>query len=56
MQQAGIVYAAEQIIDLMANGVARERVDGLYQVFIQNLASKAKVEVLNTDIVDRVNL
>ena len=42
--------------DLMANGVARERVDGLYQVFIQNLASKAKVEVLNTDIVDRVNL
>ena len=42
--------------DLMANGVARERVDGLYQIFIQNLASKAKVEVLNTEIVDRVNL
>lgn len=42
--------------DLMANGVSRERVDGLYQLFMQNLASKAKVEVLNTNIVDRVNM
>ena len=40
----------------MANGVSRERVDGLYQLFMQNLASKAKVEVLNTNIVDRVNM
>jgi len=34
----------------------RERVDSLYQFFMQNLASKAKVEVLNTNVVDRVNL
>ncbi len=42
--------------DLMSNGVSRERVDGLYQLFMQNLASRARVEILNPDMVDRVNM
>jgi peptidyl-prolyl cis-trans isomerase D len=42
--------------DLMSNGVSRERVDGLYQLFMQNLASRARVEILNPDVVDRVNM
>ncbi len=40
----------------MSNGVSRERVDGLYQLFMQNLASRARVEILNPDMVDRVNM
>ena len=42
--------------DLMTGSVSRERMDGLYQLFMQNLASRAKVEILNPNIVDRVNM
>lgn len=42
--------------DLMINGVTRERVDGLYQAFMQNLFSKAKVEVVNQNVVDRKDM
>lgn len=46
----------DMVKDLMANGVARERADGLFEIFMQRLASGAKVEVLNADLVDRKNL
>lgn len=42
--------------DLMINGVTRERVDGLYRAFLQNLFSKVKVEVVNQDVVDRKDM
>ena len=44
------------IKSLMGNIVARERVDGLAQIFMLNLLSKARVEVLNQDVVDRNGL
>lgn len=42
--------------DMMVNGVARERADGLYQAFMQNLFSRAKVEAVNQDVVDRKDM
>ena len=46
----------DMIKDIMANAVERERVQGLYETFMQRLLSTAKVEVLNMDIVDRKNM
>ena len=40
----------------MAEGVRRERQDGIYALFIQSLADGAKVEVVNSNLVDRVNM
>lgn len=42
--------------ELMVNGVTRERADGLYQAFMQNLFSRAKVEVVNQNVVDRKDM
>ena len=44
------------IKDIMTNAVERERVQGLYETFMQRLLSTAKVEVLKMDIVDRKNM
>ena len=41
---------------IVANALGRERVQGLYETFMQRLLSTAKVEVLNMDIVDRKNM
>ena len=46
----------DMIKDIMANALERERVQGLYETFMQRLLSTAKVEVLNMDIVDRKNM
>ena len=46
----------DMIKDIMVNAVERERVQGLYETFMQRLLSTAKVEVLNMDIVDRKNM
>ena len=46
----------DMIKDIMANAVERERVQGLYETFMQRMLSTAKVEVLNMDIVDRKNM
>lgn len=42
--------------DLMINNVTRERADGLYRAFMQNLFSRANVEVVNQDVVDRKDM
>ena len=42
--------------DVMANAVERERVEGLYETFMQRMLATAKVEVQNMDIVDRKNM
>ena len=46
----------DMIKDIMVNAVERERVQGLYETFMQRMLSTAKVEVLNMDIVDRKNM
>lgn len=44
------------IKDIMVNAVERERLQGMYETFMQRLLSTAKVEVHNMDIVDRKNM
>lgn len=46
----------ESVREIMGNAVKNERVEGLYSLFVTNLASKAKVEVTNQNFVDRVNM
>ena len=46
----------DMIKDIMSSAVERERVQGLYETFMQRLLSTAKVEVQNMDIVDRTNM
>ncbi|MDR2055126.1 MAG: SurA N-terminal domain-containing protein [Desulfovibrio sp.] len=38
---------------LMENITARDRADGLFQTFVLNLFARAKVEILNRDIIER---
>lgn len=42
--------------EAMAEGVKRERQDAIYALFLQALAEGAKVEVVNSNLVDRVNM
>lgn len=44
------------VAEIMNNGVKRERMDAIYEMFMRNLASKAKVEVTNPQLVDRVDM
>ena len=46
----------ESVGEALADGVKREREDAVYAIFIQSLADKAKVEVVNSNLVDRVNM
>ena len=46
----------DMIKDIMVNAVERERLQGMYETFMQRLLSTAKVEVHNMDIVDRKNM
>ena len=46
----------DMVKDIMANAVARDRADGLFEIFMQRLASGAKVEVYNEDFIDRKNM
>ncbi|MDE7240742.1 SurA N-terminal domain-containing protein [Desulfovibrio sp.] len=46
----------ESVAEALAEGVQREREDAVYAIFIQSLADKAKVEVVNSNLVDRVNM
>ncbi|MEG6593991.1 peptidylprolyl isomerase, partial [Desulfovibrio sp. 1188_IL3213] len=46
----------DAVKDIMASAVARDRADGLFEIFMQRLASGAKVEVYNEDFIDRKNM
>ncbi|MDR2820065.1 MAG: peptidylprolyl isomerase [Desulfovibrio sp.] len=46
----------EEIQGLMLSIVTRERTDGYFRFFAQNLFSRAKIEVINQDVVDRNNM
>lgn len=45
-----------QFEGIMANITERERVDGIYQAFMQALVSRSKIEVRNRDIIERKNM
>lgn len=42
--------------DALNESVRRERMDALFSIFLQSLADKARVEVVNSNLVDRVNM
>ena len=46
----------QQFEPIMMNLTQRERQDGVYQAFMEDLASKSKIEVRNQDIIDRKNM
>ena len=46
----------DMVKDIMSDAVARDRAEGLFEIFMQRLASGAKVEVYNEDFVDRKNM
>lgn len=46
----------DMVKDIMGNAVTRDRADGLFEMFMQRLASGAKIEVYNEDFVDRKNM
>ncbi len=46
----------QQFESIMTGLVQRERLDGLMQVFLENLASRSKVLIRNADIIDRKNM
>ncbi|MDR1857656.1 MAG: SurA N-terminal domain-containing protein [Desulfovibrio sp.] len=43
----------ETLGTLLANISNRERVDGYFQVFVQDMLSRAKVEIVNADVIER---
>lgn len=46
----------QQFEPIMLNLTQRERQDGIYQAFMEDLANKSKIEVRNQDIIDRKNM
>ncbi len=42
--------------EIMVNGVKRERMDAIFELFMRNLVDKADIKVTNTNLVDRVNM
>lgn len=46
----------DMVRDLMVKAVEGERADGLTRLFVQDVFARARVEVLNPDQVDRVNM
>lgn len=46
----------DMVKDIMGNAVTRDRADALFEMFMQRLASGAKIEVYNEDFVDRKNM
>lgn len=46
----------KQFEGIMTNLMQRERVDGLYQAFMQDLVSRSKIKVMNQNAIDRKNM
>ncbi|MDD4700640.1 MAG: SurA N-terminal domain-containing protein [Desulfovibrio sp.] len=46
----------DMVKDIMGNAVTRDRADALFEMFMQRLATGAKIEVYNEDFVDRKNM
>ena len=46
----------DMVKDIMGNAVTRDRAEALFEMFMQRLASGAKIEVYNEDFVDRKNM
>lgn len=46
----------ESMADLLSKAAGQERAEGLYRMFLQNLASKAEIRITNENFIDRVNM
>lgn len=46
----------ETVAEILTRATRQDRLDGLYALFIQNLAKNAKVEITNQNLIDRVNM
>lgn len=46
----------ESVEEIMVNGVKRERMEAIYELFMQTLMDNSKVQITNRDLVDRVNM
>lgn len=46
----------DKIKDIIGGAVARERAEGLFELFMQRMLSDAKIEILNQNLVDRKNM
>ena len=46
----------DMVKDIMTNAVTRDRANALFEMFMQRLASSAKIKVYNEDFVDRKNM
>ena len=46
----------ESVAEMLANAVKQQRMEGIYNIFMQNLAKNAKVEIVNQNLIDRVNM
>lgn len=44
------------VSEMLANAVKQQRMEGLYNIFMQQLARNAKVEIVNQNLVDRINM
>ena len=46
----------ESVAEIMQNGLRQQGKDELFSFFIQDLASRARIEIVNPDLVDRKNM
>lgn len=46
----------ESVAEIMQNGLRQQGKDDLFAFFIQDLASHAKIEIVNPDLIDRKNM
>lgn len=46
----------EAVRDIMVDAMKRERAEGLFEIFMQRLLSRARIEVLDPALVDRKNM
>ncbi len=46
----------ESVAEIMQNGLRQQGRDDLFSFFIQDLASRAKIEIVNPALIDRVNM
>lgn len=46
----------ESVAEIMQNGIKQQRADELFSFFMQELGGKAKIEIVNPDLINRKNM
>ncbi len=44
------------VAEIVQNGLKQQRKDELFSLFLQNLGSRAKIEIVNPDMINRKNM